>query len=433
MKTYVNTYIVIDNSYMGVGIKMKEKMKFGTKLVHSGKESNKHGALATPIYQTSTFVFDSAEQGGSRFALEEGGYIYSRLGNPTTTEIEKKIADLEGAQSAVATSSGMGAISSVMWSLLEVGDHILADETLYGCTFAYFNHGLKKFGIEVSFVDMSDTNLVKKELRENTKLVYFETPSNPNLKIVDIEEISKISHEYNPDIRVIVDNTFATPYLQQPIKLGADIVIHSVTKYLNGHGDVVAGFAVGSNEDMLQVRLVGVKDMTGSVLGPFESFLILRGMKTLKLRMEKHCSNAEKIVEFLVNHPKIKKVYFPGLKDHKNHEVAMKQMRRVGAMVAFELNGGIEEGKKLLNSLKLCTLAVSLGDLETLIQHPASMTHSPYTLEERLEAGITDGLIRISVGIEEASDIIEDLKEGLEKVEVKNNYSLNDVSRVKSI
>ena len=392
-----------------------KKAGFGTVSIHGGSCKNPYGTLAVPIFQTSTFVFDSAEQGGRRFALEESGYIYSRLGNPTTAVLEDKIAQLEHGEAAVATSSGMGAISSVMWTILKAGDHIISDKTLYGCTFAFFSHGLSKFGIEVSFVDTSDAEAVKKAMKPNTKAVYLETPANPNLKIVDIKAIAEVAHT-NPNTLVIVDNTFSTPYCQRPIELGADIVVHSATKYLNGHGDVIAGMVISKKDLIDQIRLVGIKDMTGSVLGPMEAYLIIRGMKTLEVRMKKHCENAKKVAKFLAAHDKVAEVYFPGLKSHPGHETAAKQMDAFGGIMSFELKGGFEAGKILLNNLKLCSLAVSLGDTETLIQHPASMTHSPYTKEERMEAGITDGLVRLSVGLENIEDIIADLEYGLSKI-----------------
>ncbi|EFI41605.1 MULTISPECIES: methionine gamma-lyase [Peptoniphilus] len=392
-----------------------ENKGFSTRQIHSGYESNKYGALATPIYQTSTFIFDSAEQGGRRFALEEDGYIYSRLGNPTNAVIEKKLADLEGAEACVSTSSGMGAISSVMWSMLKAGDHVVAAKTMYGCTFALLNHGLSKFGVEVTFVDTRDLNNIKNAMKENTRLVYIETPANPNMYITDIEGAAKIAHE-KENCLLVVDNTYCTPYIQRPLSLGADIVVHSATKYLNGHGDVIAGFAVGRKELIDQVRLVGVKDCTGAVLGPFEAFLINRGMKTLSVRMERHCSNAMKVAEFLEGHPAVAEVAYPGLKSFPQHDLAMKQMRLPGAMISFEVKGGKEVGTKLMNAVKLCTLAVSLGDAETLIQHPASMTHSPYTPEERKASDITEGLVRISVGLEDPEDIIADLKQALDSL-----------------
>lgn len=395
---------------------MKKEMGFGTNSIHGGSVKNSGGTLITPIYQSSTFVFESAEQGGRRFAGEEEGYIYTRLGNPTSTVAEEKIAILEGGEAALATSSGMGAISATMWTLLKAGDHIIADKTLYGCTYAYLAHGLTKFGIDVEFVDTSNLDEVKRALKENTKLVYGETPANPNLKVVDLESLIKEVKSYNKDIMIVIDNTFATPYLQNPLKMGCDLVIHSATKYLNGHGDVIAGFVVGKKEVIDSIRLVGIKDMTGAVLSPNDSFLLTRGMKTLEIRMERHCDNGEKVAKFLETNEKITKVYYPGLPSHENHEVAKKQMKRFGGIIAFEVIGGFENGKKLLNNLKVCKLAVSLGDTETLIQHPASMTHSPYTREEREKAGIAEGLVRISVGLENCEDIIEDLEQALKKL-----------------
>ena len=392
-----------------------KKLGLGTTAIHAGTLKNLYGTLAMPIYQTSTFIFDSAEQGGRRFALEEAGYIYTRLGNPTTTVLENKIAALEEGEAGIAMSSGMGAISSTLWTVLKAGDHVVTDKTLYGCTFALMNHGLTKFGVEVTFVDTSNLDEVKKAIKENTRVVYLETPANPNLKIVDLEGVCKVAHT-NPNTLVIVDNTFATPYMQKPLKLGVDVVVHSATKYLNGHGDVTAGLVVTNKELANQIRFVGLKDMTGAVLGPQEAYYIIRGLKTFEIRMERHCKNARTIADFLNKHPKVEKVYYPGLESHPGYEIAKKQMKDFGAMISFELKGGFEAGKTLLNNLKLCSLAVSLGDTETLIQHPASMTHSPYTKEEREAAGITDGLVRLSVGLENVEDIIADLEQGLEKI-----------------
>ena len=392
-----------------------KKLGLGTTAIHAGTLKNLYGTLAMPIYQTSTFIFDSAEQGGRRFALEEAGYIYTRLGNPTTTTLENKIAALEEGEAGIAMSSGMGAISSTLWTVLKAGDHVVTDKTLYGCTFALMNHGLTRFGVEVTFVDTSNLEEVKNAMKENTRVVYLETPANPNLKIVDLEGVCKVAHT-NPNTLVIVDNTFATPYMQKPLKLGVDIVVHSATKYLNGHGDVIAGLVVTKQELADQIRFVGLKDMTGAVLGPQEAYYIIRGLKTFEIRMERHCKNARAIADFLNKHPKVEKVYYPGLESHPGYEIAKKQMKDFGAMISFELKGGFEAGKTLLNNLSLCSLAVSLGDTETLIQHPASMTHSPYTKEEREVAGITDGLVRLSVGLENVEDIIADLEQGLEKI-----------------
>lgn len=387
----------------------------GTIAIHAGQGKNPFGALSTPIYQTSTFVFDSTEQGGARFAGKEEGYIYSRLGNPTTTVAEEKIAALECGEAAAATSSGMGAISSALWTLLRAGDHVIADKILYGCTFALLSHGMTRYGVEVEFLDTSDLEAVKKAMKKNTRVVYLETPANPNLKISDIEEIAKIAHT-NEYTKVVVDNTFASPYLQRPLELGADLVVHSATKYLNGHGDVIAGFVVGNKELITEVKLFGIKDMTGSVLGPTEAHLIIRGLKTFEIRMQRHCENAMKVAEYLNAHPKVSKVYYPGLEEHEGYKIAKKQMTGFGGIMSFELKGGFEAGKTLLNNVEMCALAVSLGDTETLIQHPASMTHSAYTSEELKEAGIPEGLVRLSVGLENIEDIIADLDKALEKV-----------------
>ncbi len=387
-------------------------MGFATRAIHGGHVKDQFGALATPIHQTATFTFESAEQGGRRFALEEGGYIYSRLGNPTNTQLEDKLAMLEGAEAAISTASGIGAVASAFWTVLKARDHVVAAKTLYGCTYAYLNHGISRYGVEVTFVDTTNLEEVRQAMRENTKIVYLETPANPNLEVADIEAISTIAHQ-NKDCIVMVDNTFCTPYIQRPLEFGADVVIHSGTKFLNGHGDVISGFVVGSGEFIKNVRLFGVKDMTGASLSPFDAFLIIRGMKTLEIRMEKHCENAMKVAKFLEGHNAVEKVYYPGLESFPQYELAKKQMSLPGAVIAFEVKGGIEEGKKVINSTELCTIAVSLGDAEFLIQHPASMTHSPYTKEERELAGISDGLIRIAVGLENVEDIINDLDNAL--------------------
>ncbi len=393
----------------------KSALGLDTLAIHgSTHQKNPFGALATPIYQTSTFAFDSAEQGGARFALEESGYIYSRLGNPSCTKVEEKVALLEGGEACVSCASGIGAITSAVWVLVRQGDHIVAHKTLYGCTHAYFTHGLDRYGITVTYVDMTRPEEVEKAIRPNTKIVYFESPSNPNMEMIDIQAISDIAHRHE-GVTVMVDNTYCTPYLCRPLQHGADVVVHSATKYLNGHGDVIAGFVVGSAEYITQVRLVGVKDLTGASLGPFEAYLIERGLKTLPIRMEKHSANAMQVAKFLETHPKVKSIDFPGLDSFKYRELAKKYMKLPGGMICFELEGGLDAGKALINNCELCTIAVSLGDAETLIQHPASMTHSPYTPEEREAAGIPDGLIRLSVGLECPEDIIADLRQALDR------------------
>lgn len=385
---------------------------FGTKAIHGGSKMDQYGALATPIHQTATFVFDSADQGGNRFAGKEEGYVYSRMGNPTNTVLEEKLAILEGGEACMSMSSGIGAITSAMWTLLKAGDHVVASKTIYGCTHAFLSHGIARFGVEVTFVEVTDPENIRKAMKENTRVVFLETPANPTLLITDIEEIAKIAHE-RENCTVMVDNTFSTPYLQRPLELGADVVVHSGTKFLNGHGDVIAGFVIGSKAFMDEVRMFGVKDMTGSCLSPFDAYLIIRGMKTLEIRMDRHCENAMAVAEFLEAHPAVEKVYFPGLKSFPQYTLAKKQMSLPGAVIAFEIKGGVEEGKKVINTVKMCKLAVSLGDPETLIEHPASMTHSSYPQEERLEAGITDGLIRLAVGLENKEDIIVDLDQAL--------------------
>lgn len=391
------------------------KSGFATRAVHVGAEKNMYGTLAAPIYQTSTFIFENAEQGGRRFALEEEGYIYTRLGNPTCNAVEQKVASLEGAEACVSASSGMGAITSAIWVCVQAGDHIVAGKTLYGCTYAFMEHGLKRYGVEVSFVDMRDPKEVEKAMRPNTKLVYVETPANPNMHVADIETIAEITHRHE-GCRLMVDNTFCTPYLCRPLEYGADMVVHSATKFLNGHGDVIAGFVVGTKEYIDQVRLLGIKDLTGSVLGPFEAFLINRGLKTLHVRMDRHCENAQKVAEYLEKHPKVESIAYPGLKSFPQYDLAKKYMKKPGSMIAFEVKGGLEAGRNLINNVHLCSLAVSLGDTETLIEHPASMTHSPYTPEERAASNIPEGLVRLSIGLEDAEDIIADLEKAFQKI-----------------
>ena len=398
---------------------MEKNSGFATKQIHTGKiEIPGIAPLATPIFQTSTFEFETTAQGAHRFAGEEAGYIYTRLGNPNTTKIGEKLAALEHAEAGMAMASGMGEVTTVMWTVLHAGDHLLADDALYGCTFSFFTHGLTRYGVEVTLVDFEDLDAVRAAIRPNTKAFYFETPTNPNRKLIDIAAISKIAHENCPDAKVIVDNTFATPYLQRPLDLGADVVIHSATKYLNGHGDVIAGMAAGTKEFIDECNLFGLKDMTGAVLGPFEAFLIDRGLKTLDIRVKKHCENAMRVATFLEGHPMVKRVIYPGLESHPRHELAKKQMHGgFGGIITFELNATREQSAEFVNSLKLCTIAVSLGDAETLIEHPATMTHSTYTPEALEQAGIGESMLRLSVGLEDAEDIIADLKAGLDNLQ----------------
>ncbi len=391
---------------------MTHSSGFSTRAIHHAYDPQENeGALTPPLHLTSTFAFETAEAGGEMFAGERQGYIYSRISNPTCDLLERRIATLEGAEAGLALSSGMGAITAVFWTLLSPGDEVIVDKTLYGCTFAFMRHGLAKWGITITHIDMTDPANLRDAITDKTRVVYFETPANPNMRLVDISAMSEIAHDNGAT--VVVDNTYATPYLTRPIEMGADIVLHSATKYLGGHGDVVAGLVVGQAEQIADIRLVGMKDMTGAVMAPFNAMLILRGLKTLALRMDRHCASARIVAEYLEAHPAVHKVHFPGLESFPQHALAKRQMDQPGAMIAFEIDGGMNAGIKFMNGLKMIQRAVSLGDAETLIQHPASMTHSTYTPEERAEHDISDGLIRLSVGLEDVADILDDLAQAL--------------------
>ena len=347
------------------------------------------------------------------FAGEAPGHVYSRISNPTLDLLERRVADLEGAEAGLALASGMGAITAVLWTFLSPGDEIVTDTTLYGCTFAFMRHGLAKWGVTITHVDLTDLAAVRAAVGPKTRMVYFETPANPNMRLVDIAAVSEIAHKAGA--MVVVDNTYATPVLTRPIALGADIVVHSATKYMGGHGDLVGGIAVGRADDMMQTRLIGMKDMTGAVMAPFNAMLVLRGLKTLKLRMERHCESATVVAEALNAHPAVGEVFYPGLPSFGQHALATRQMPGYGAMIAFEMKGGLAAGAAMMNRLQLIRRAVSLGDTESLIQHPASMTHSTYTPEERAAHGISEGLIRLSVGLEEVQDILDDLDQALDQ------------------
>ena len=391
---------------------------FASRAIHHAYDPLDHeGALTPPLHLTSTFAFETAEAGGEMFAGERQGHIYSRISNPTLDLLEQRIATLEGAEVGLALSSGMGAITAVLWTLLSPGDEVIVDKTLYGCTFSYMRHGLAKWGVTITHVDLTDPENLKTAISDKTRVVYFETPANPNMRLVDIATVSEIAHRSGAS--VVVDNTYATPYLTRPIEMGADIVLHSATKYLGGHGDVVAGLVVGGAEQIAEIRLYGMKDMTGAVMAPFNAMLILRGLKTLALRMDRHCASAQVVAEWLAAHPAVGEVYFPGLPSFAQHALANRQMALPGAMIAFELKGGMDAGRAMMNRLNMIARAVSLGDAETLIQHPASMTHSTYTPEERAEHGISDGLVRLSVGLEEVEDILADLAQSLDAPQVQ--------------
>ncbi|MEN3157100.1 PLP-dependent transferase [Alkalimonas sp. NCh-2] len=391
-----------------------------TLCIHAGKTRNEHGSLATPLYQSSTFIFDNAEQGAARFAGEEGGYIYTRLGNPTTRELELKIAALEGMEDGAATATGMAAVSAATLTFLQQGDHMICSKAVYGCSFALFSHQFARYGIEVSFVDMTDHAAVQAALRPNTKLLFAETPINPNLVVLDLAFLGSFARQHG--LLSVIDNTFLTPLLQRPVDFGIDIVIHSATKYLNGHGDVVAGLVVASSALIHQIKMTTLKDIGGTI-SPHDAWLIIRGMKTLAVRMERHCQNAQRVAEFLQQHPAIARVYYPGLPDHPGYRFLGTQMKAAGGVLAFELDGSLEDGRYFINQCQLLSLAVSLGDAESLIQHPASMTHSPYTAEERAMAGISDGLIRVSVGLEQVEDIMADLAQALAAMQAQQASS----------
>ncbi len=385
---------------------------FATRAIHHAYDSrDNEGALTPPLHLTSTFTFETAEQGGEIFAGEREGYIYSRTNNPTTRILEQRIASLEAAEAGIAFASGMGAISACLWTLLEPGDEVLTDKTLYGCTFSLLNHGLGKFGIKTTHIDMTDPANLVAAISEKTKVVYFETPANPNMRLVDIEAVSKIAHAHGAI--VIVDNTYSTPWITRPIELGADLVVHSATKYLNGHGDVIAGLAVGRQEMIDEIRGFGLKDMTGATLAPFNAMLIARGLKTLALRMERHSENAMQVARLLEGSEAVQVVNYPGLESFAQHALAKRQMQAFGGMVSLELVGGYAAGVAMMNRLRLVSRAVSLGDAETLVQHPASMTHATYSEEERAHHGISEGLVRFSVGLEDIDDILEDIRQAL--------------------
>ena len=395
----------------------KDKSKeqgFSTRAIHAGYQpTSHHGALNPPVYLNATYTFDSIAEGQQRFAGETAGYVYARVGNPTQTVLEKRLATLEGGEAAVAVASGIGAITALLWTFIKSGDEIIADKTLYGCTFAFMEHGLSRFGIKVNFVDLTEADALAAAMNSKTRFVFFETPTNPNMRIINIQEVTELARAHGA--RVFVDNTYGTPYLQRPLECGADFVVHSMTKYLSGHGDLIAGAIIGSADDMKSVRSVGLKDMTGAVLSAFDSFLILRGIKTLELRMERHCESALTLARQIEAHPNVKKVFYPGLPSHPQHTLASQQMKAFGGMIALELNGGYESGVRFMDAVQLAQRAVSLGDAETLVQHPASMTHNNYTDEERQAHGISRGLARISVGLENVEDLSADILRALDQ------------------
>ncbi|MFC4558159.1 methionine gamma-lyase [Virgibacillus kekensis] len=392
----------------------KKYNHFETSVIHAGYDAKEMlGSLASPLFQTSTFTFETAEQGERRFAGEEEGYIYTRLGNPTVTILEEKIAELENGERGLAFGSGMAAVSAVLIALTKANDHILCSSGLYGCTYGLLSMMKEKYNIEHDFSTMESKDAIRALVRPETACIYVETPINPTMKLIDLKMVAEVAHEKG--IPVVVDNTFSSPYLQRPLELGCDVVLHSATKYIGGHGDVIAGLAVGKKEFLDEVAMTTLKDI-GGVMAPFDAWLLIRGLKTLPIRVDRHCDNAEKLFEKLRSHPKVANVYYPNDEEHSDYPIREKQMKRGGGLVSFEIKGSKKDAQRLLNSLKFIKIAVSLGDAETLIQHPATMTHSVVPEETRLEMGITDQLIRLSAGLEAWEDIWADLEQALDSL-----------------
>jgi len=386
---------------------------FDTKLIHAGNFDDQFGSATVPIYQTSTFKFKNAQHGADCFSGASDGFIYTRIGNPTIRAFEKNIAELENGYDGIATSSGMGAITSVYMALLGAGSHIVSSDAVYGPARGVLEQDFSRFGVEASFVNTSNLDNIKAAIRPNTKVLYIETPANPTMEITDIAACSKIAKEHK--LVLVVDNTFCSPYLQKPLDLGADVVLHSITKFINGHADIVGGVIV-TKDPALYKKIRHSMVYMGCNMDPTQAFMVLRGVRTLALRIERAQENAIKIARFLQAHPKVAWIKYPGLECHPQYDLACTQMKGFGSMMSFGLKGGFEAGKKLMDNVHLCLLAVSLGGVETLIQHPASMTHAAVGREDKLRAGITDDLVRFSVGIENVEDIIEDLEQGLSKV-----------------
>lgn len=388
-------------------------MGFSTKLVHAGIPEDPMGSVVTPIYQTSTFAFRNAQQGANRFAGTEDGYIYTRIGNPTTSALEENVAQLENGFGATAMASGMGAVSTVYLALLSSGDHIVSTDSVYGPSRGLMEKHMSRFGVASTYVDTSDLENLRLAMKPNTKLVYVESPSNPAMSVTDIRGAAAIAHAAGA--LLVVDNTFASPHLQKPLDLGADVVLHSVTKFINGHADIVGGIVVAKTEALhkqLRAMLVNL----GANMDPHQAYLVSRGLKTLALRVERAEQSAHKVAVWLEAHPQVAWVRYIGLPSHPQHELAGRQMTGFGSMIAFELKGGVEAGRIVMDSVQLAGLAVSLGGVETLISHPASMTHASMARENRIGAGITDGLVRLSVGIEDCEDIIHDLDQALGRI-----------------
>ena len=391
---------------------MKEDLKFDSILVHGSGEHDELGAAVTPIYQTSTFRFKNADHGAACFAGEDPGYIYTRIGNPTINALEVTLAKLENAAKCVVVSSGMAAVNTVYMAFLKAGDHIVSTDAVYGPSRVVMEKWWSRFGVESTYVDTTNLENIEKAIRPNTKMLYLETPTNPTIAITDIKKASEIAHKHN--MIVVVDNTFCSPVLQRPLDLGADVVLHSMTKFLNGHADIVAGAVMVKTDELDKIVRPTMVNL-GCNMDPTQAYMVIRGLKTLSIRVKKQQESAQKIAEWLEKHPKVASVSYPGLPSHPQYELGKQQMDGPGSLISFELKGGIDAGKKLMENTHLILLAVSLGGVESLISHPASMTHSKMSKEARLSSGITDGLVRFAVGIEDFEDIQADLEYALSK------------------
>lgn len=386
---------------------------FNSQLIHYSGHHDHYGSATVPIYQTSTFAFESAQDGADCFAGVKPGYMYTRIGNPTVKALERQIALLEHACDSVAVASGMAAVSTVYLGLLNAGDHVVSSSAVYGASRVLMEQHMSRFGVESTYVNTADIEAVKAAMRPNTKMLYVETPANPTMEISDIEACAEIAHKAGA--LLVVDNTFCSPYLSNPIDLGADVVLHSITKFINGHADIVGG-VVAAKEADVYAKLRNAMVNFGGNMDPHQAYLVIRGLKTLGIRVDRAQENAQKVAAFLSTCPQVEWVKYPGLETHPQYDLAKKQMKGPGTMISFSLKGGLEAGRTLMDNVKMAILAVSLGGVETLIQHPASMTHSKVPKEARESAGITDGLVRFSVGIENVEDIINDLKQAMDKI-----------------
>lgn len=390
-----------------------KELGFSSKLIHAGTIDDQFGSATVPIYQTSTFRFKSAEHGAACFSGESDGYIYTRINNPTIDALERQVAVLENGYGGLAVSSGMAAVNTIYMGLLKQGDHMISTAGVYGPSRLVMEKHYSKFGIRSTYLDTGDLDAIRKAIRPETRMIFIESPSNPTMDITNLRAIADLAREHK--LITVADNTFCSPYLQRPLEYGFDVVFHSITKFLNGHADIVGGILV-TREKALYEQLRPMMISLGCNMDPHQAYLVIRGLKTLAIRMERSQENAISIARFLENHPQVKWVRYPGLPSHPQFDLAQKQMSGPGAMIAFELNGGLEAGRIMMNHVKLCMLAVSLGGVETLIQHPASMTHSKLEKPDREGAGITDGLVRLSVGIENVEDLINDLAQALSQI-----------------